>query len=129
MFADPILVSPDPVTIVTSNNVTFDVVEQSGKMRRRKNAATTPSDPENLVVNHFVQGSEAAGTLADRHLIQTSRVERDVAGKPFTCIVNLTLTVPRNGLFSTADVQRQVNLISNFINAAGYVGKILDGQS
>lgn len=129
MFADPLLISPDALTIATSNQVTFSVIETQGKMRKRKNSATTPSDPENMVINHFVQGSEAAGTLADRHLIQLSRVERDTAGKPFTCVVNLTLTVPRNGLFSTAEVTRQIQLLANFVLASGKVASVLDGES
>lgn len=129
MLADPLLVSPDAYTIVASNNVTFDLVEATGKLRRRKNAATSISDPELLVINHFLQGSEAAGTLADRHLIQTSRVERDTLGKPYVCVANLTLTVPRVGLFSDAEVLRQVNLLANLAGASGRLASILAGQS
>lgn len=132
MFADPLTISPDAPTRATTNNVTWDVNESLGKMRKRLNAATSIQDsPEYLVMNHFTQGSEKDGTLADRHLLQLSRVERDTAGKPFTSVLNVTLLIPRNALFSTADITRQFNLAANFLadTGNGRLAAFIAGQS
>jgi len=129
VFADPLTISPDNLSSVNTNLVTFDVVESVGKMRRRLNAATSISDPEHMVTNHFIQGSEAAGNLVDRHLLQFSRTERDVAGKPHILVVNTTVSVPRNGLFVDADVRRLLNWAANFIQTSTNAARFTQGQS
>lgn len=130
MIADPLTTSTDAPTALATNVVTWDLTDSVGKMRKRLNAATTLADsPEFLVINHFTQGSEAAGNLADRHLIQFSRVERDTAGKPYTQVCSLTFTVPRISIFGNADVQRHLNMMSNFSLTAGRLAQILGGQS
>jgi hypothetical protein len=95
----------------------------------RLNSATSLSDPEKLVIKHSVSGSEKGGNLVDRHLVSFSRVERDEDGKAHQCTVNVTIAVPRNGLFSTAEVTRQLALASNFLHTSGITAAILQNQS
>ena len=130
MFADPLTISPDTLSPSATNPVTWDLVEATGRMRRRINNASTADLPENLVINHFVQGNEKVPTsLVDRHLVQFSRVERDTAGNPYTSIVNVTMSVPRIGLFTAAEMQRQIYLSCNFLLASGRVAALMAGQS
>lgn len=129
MYADPLTISPDNLSSVSTNMVTFDVTEASGKMRKRLNPLTTISDPELMVVNHFQQGSEQAGNLADRHLLQFSRSERDAAGKASLLVVNTTVLVPRNGLFALTDVRRLFNWQANFLSTSTNLERLLTGQS
>jgi len=129
MFVDQLTISPDNLSSVSTNLVTWNVIDASGKLRRRLNGATTISEPEHMVINHFVQGSESAGNLADRHLLQFSRVEKDAAGKAYTMTFNGTLLVPRTTLFTSAEARRLVNLAANFMMTSTNLDRFLTGES
>lgn len=129
MFSDTVTISPTAPTIGTGSDVDFVTIGQGAQSRERLNDDTTLSDPEKLIIKHQQTGSEKTGNLVDRHLISLSRVERDSDGNPHTCVVNLTIAVPRNGLFSTVEVERQLSILENFLLGSGNVGKILMNQA
>jgi hypothetical protein len=110
------------VTFVTNRR------EPTGAVRL--NTATDLSNPETLTIRHQVTGSEKnGGVIVDRHLVSTSRVERDSAGVAHMCTVNLTIAVPRNGLFTTTEVTRQIALLANLLFTSGMVDNILQNQA
>jgi hypothetical protein len=128
-LADPLTVSPTTPTAGTGSDVDFAVVGRGTRDTSRLNDATTLSDPEYFNVKHNISGTEKGGDLTDRHLVQLSRVERDSDGAAHTCVLNLSIVVPRNGLFSEAEVLRQVSLLTNFLLGSGNLGAVLQGQS
>lgn len=129
-LAETLAISPTEPTIGTGSNVSFaTTLRGPGAATERLNVATDLSNPEKLVIKHQVTGSEKSGNLTDRHLIQLSRVERDSDGLPHNCVVNLTISVPRNGLFSVAEVERQVSLMANLFFATDISTAILQNQS
>lgn len=128
-YADPLTVSPTAPTAGTGSNVTFNKIRQAAQEAERLDAATTLSDPQKLVIKHQTSGSEKAGNLIDRHLVSFSRVERDSSGNAAAAVVNLTISVPRNNMFSTSEVQTQVNMLVNFIMGSGNLAALLQGQS
>lgn len=129
-FDDSLAISSVTPTAGSGSDVTFTTIERGLKETTRMNTATDLSSPENLVIRHQVQGStKNGGTITDRHLIQAARTELDGDGNPYTCVVNLTIAVPRVGLFSQAEVQRQIDLIVNLLLASGAVAAILRGES
>jgi hypothetical protein len=128
-LSDPLSISPTTPTIGTGSDVDFVVTSRAGSSCERLNDATTLSDPEKLVIKHQVTGTEKQGNLVDRHLVQLSRVERDSDGVAHACVVNVTMSVPRNGLFSTAEVTRQVAILANLLFDTGMTAAILQNQS
>lgn len=129
-FADPLSISKGSLTPVTTSPLSFvtNKLENQGKVRL--NTATDLTNPETLAIRHQATGSDKnGGTIVDRHLVSSSRTERDVNGVAHQCVVNLTIAVPRNGLFSEAEVTGQVALLANLFFTAGSPAAILTNQS
>lgn len=96
----------------------------------RLDEATTLQTPTKLVISHNTSGS--GDSLADRHLIQATRVTLDSNDVPMTTVVNLTISQPRRAA-SNADVLDLVSFIKELIDNAGNASDalvdILQGQS
>ncbi len=130
MLADPLTIPAATPTAGSGSGVTFTTTEFAGKSSTRLNTATSLSAPETLVIKHQTTGPDKNLVVRDRHLISSSRVETDTDGKPYACTVNLTFDVPRNGLFSDADVLRQLSILANLLTSTSgeYLTKILQNQ-
>lgn len=128
-LADPIQIeysTEDPIFVSTKN---------LPDGRQRLNQATSIQEPETLTVRHQVSGSSKAGNLADRHLVQFSRVEiNEETGVAQTAQVNVTMVVPRAGTFSSADMLRMVDVIASFLTSSDggsvrHATRVLRGES
>lgn len=108
----------------------FVTTNVSGSSRTRLDSATSLQNPTKLTISHSTSGN--GDSLADRHLIQATRVEDDADGVPMTTIVNLTISQPRRAADNTS-VLDLVSFIKDLIDTAGAGSadllSILQGQS
>jgi len=119
MIADPLTVYSGISVAISDppddNPVEFTSIKTEPTGNTRLNVATELSLPEFLVIRHSLQGK--GDKTIDRHLVQLMRSERDeLTGLVHSCVLNLTLTVPRVGLFTETEVRRQMNLLTQFLN-------------
>lgn len=122
-FSNPLSLSPDGGT------TTHDFVEIKRLVDgvERLNDETDLILPEKVVIKHATQGGK--GKELDRHLVQITKTERDATtGDIWAAGVNLTLVVPRQTMFSAADVKRLVALMKDFLSDAN-VEKLLRGEA
>lgn len=102
----------------------------NGQSVTRLDSATTLQTPTKLMISHNTSGS--GDSLADRHLIQATRVDLDANGLPMTTIVNLTLAVPRRATSNTT-VKDLLSFIKDLVDTGGAASAdldaILQGQS
>lgn len=73
--------------------------------------------PEIMRIAHT--NSTIKGVVTDRHLLQFSLKKRSPAtGAEGTCVVNLTISLPRNGVIDSEDVLHLTSHIYNMIGTA-----------
>lgn len=118
----------DPITITdgTAGQI-FNKIRDEVQGSVRLNDASTPSLPEQIVIRHTASGKGADSV--DRHLVQVSKVKKDaVTGKLSTAILNLTFAVPRDGNWTTTEIQRLSTILVNTITPT-LLPKIIRGES
>lgn len=111
----------------TGTEATFNLQTYLPDGARRIDVASTLTEPRTLEIKHSSTGKGAA--VVDRHLISATSQQADAAGTPFKAIVNLTMSVPRNAVFSNADVLDLVSYIVDFITDGGFSGSGLAGST
>lgn len=118
----------DPLTLTVSGTDTvFVKTRTNADGATRMNEATELTTPELLVIRHQVQGKGNA--ITDRHLLQLSRAERDSeSGVIHTAQMNVSIVIPRVGLFSTAEVIRLFALQKELLTDAN-LARVLRGES
>lgn len=128
-LSDTINLSPNAPTAASGSEKVYVLTGRDGTSSTRMNQATDLSNPELLVIKHQKVGSETnGGTIVDRHLIQLSRTERDANGKAHAMIVNFTLAIPRNGLFSDGETDGMCWQLANLLLDAN-IAKIVRGET
>lgn len=111
MLSDTIILGKDSTTTRTYRVIGYP----NGGGSERVAADSLVGQPKRMSIKHQKTGS---GDLAsDRHLISLSAVKNNSSGKPQSCIVNLTLQIPSNGLFTMDDVKEQVQQLIYFLQA------------
>jgi len=126
---DTISLSADLAGVAATNMNSFVLIKRGPLETERLHSASDLSNPELLIVKHQISGSEKTGGVIDRHLISFVRTERDVNAVAHRSVVNLTLTVPRVGLFDNADMLRQVAFMANLMGDAARRNAILRNES
>lgn len=122
MLSDSLTLTHDSVDSV------FTKVKQMNDGAERVNEATSLTEPEKLTIKHQEMNSKEEG-LRDRHLVSLTRTERDSeTGLLSTATVNITFTVPRNNLFSAAEIERMFGLTVDLLDSAT-LAKVLRGES
>lgn len=102
---------------VTDHASTYPFVRRGQDLRSSEWISVAPSStvdlPEMMRIAH--SSSNIKGTITDRHLLQFSLKKRNNIGDEGTALVNLTLSVPRNGVFDNDDVHHLVSHIYHVI--------------
>nr|QDH88738.1 MAG: hypothetical protein H2Bulk35506_000002 [Leviviridae sp.] len=94
---------------------------------RRIDSASTLTEPRFLEIKHSNSGKGAG--IVDRHLVSASKQKLDGAGVPYKAIANFTMAVPRNTVFSTADVLDLAAAIIDLITDGGFSGSGFAGTT
>lgn len=123
MFAEPLLLNDG------SADRTFSIINRKGANEtERLNVATSLTEPERVNIRHSVSGP--ATRQVDRHNIVLSRTERDsVTGLFNTASVSLTITVPRTGQFSLAEINALKAMLDDALSSDSGMERILRGES
>jgi hypothetical protein len=111
----------------TGVEATFNLQTYLPDGARRIDAASTLVEPKTLVIKHSSSGKGAG--IVDRHLISAVSAQSDDAGVPYNATVNLTMAVPRNSVFSTADILDLVSYVVDFITDGGFTGSGMAGTT
>jgi hypothetical protein len=113
---------------VGSNDYSFPVTTRDGASgTTRLEAASTLTEPTELAIRH--SKSVIGGETVDRHNLIVSKSERDSeSGKVNRCQVSLTITVPRTGQFSNAEVLELRGIINEALEGDN-LGKFLRNES
>lgn len=122
MLADPLELTVDAVVSEWS------ITRREGNTGTvRMNVATSLTEPEEIAIRHSTTGKGEAAI--DRHNVIIARSELDSeTGKINRASCSLTLTVPRTGQFTTAEIKRLNDLIQQVV-AGDNLGKLLRGES
>jgi hypothetical protein len=111
----------------TGVEATFNLQKYLPDGALRIDVASTTTESKSLEIRHTSSGKGAASI--DRHLISSYWTKPDVAGVPFKATVNLTLAVPRNAVFSNADILDLVAYVIDLISDGGFSGSGLAGTT
>lgn len=129
-LTDSLALSQGAHTAGTGSVLTFVTTKRGNTETERIDNTTDLQSPRLLIVRHQTNGKEGIGNgITDRHLFQLSKVERDVNGKAFALQTNLTMVVPRVGLFDSSDVYPQLRLLCNFLATSANIDALLRGES
>jgi hypothetical protein len=91
----------------------FKLIRQDGTGTLRIDTLSSLSEPRTLSIKHSIQGKGAAAI--DRHLIQLQKQDTGDSGVLESCIVNLTVALPRSGTFSNGDVHNLLAFLMSFL--------------
>lgn len=91
----------------------FVLVGQDLKSSLRITEDSTLDLPETMRIAH--SQSTQNKVITDRHLVQFSLKKRSTAGVEGVCTVNLTMGVPRLGIFDREDIKHLVHHVYEFI--------------
>jgi hypothetical protein len=90
---------------------------------------TTLTEPEELLVRHSTNNTKAGVTI-DRHNQKLSLSERDTnTGLINVMSIDVTITVPRTGQFTEAEVARAMGLLYDLLTGDSRLPRILAGES
>jgi hypothetical protein len=130
----------DPITVDNASNVATNFSRTSTALGESHyvNGASSPAEPEGLIIKHQVSGKGA--DQVDRHLVQYYHTEINADGKPRVAVINLTIAVPRDTIITEEMVANGVANLFDFIStgqfaAAGdplelqYLQKLLRGET
>lgn len=82
------------------------------------------SAPVSLVIGHQMATSKSG---SDRHLVKVSHTALDVNGNPFTLVLNVTLSVPRNTTVTRTMINDAIAQMKEFFGTAN-VDALLRGE-
>jgi len=131
------MIIPAEVALHTADDhdasVTFVLKGQDLKSSERIREDSSLDLPEIFRISHTT--SQQNKLITDRHLVQFSMRKRDsLTGNEGTAVVNLTIAVPRNGVFDVDDVIHLCQHVYSIIGYAdtgetnSYVRALLRGQ-
>lgn len=104
---------------------TFVLLSRDATGTRRLDNSSTPAEPRACVIKHTTSGVGQAAV--DRHLVQFSITKLDAETIPRTGIVNLTLTVPRATVITSAMIYDLVSNVVDLISDGGFTESGLAG--
>lgn len=93
----------------------------------RIDTTTNLSAPRTMVIGHTTSGQGAK--VVDRHLIQFSHNETDLAGNLQTAVVNVTISVPRAAAISRVEIDDLIAFARNFTGVSANIDSILRNES
>lgn len=108
-------------------NKTFVQNKLDGSGSERMDITSNLTNPRILRISHTSTGKGV--DAIDRHLLQFSTTETDVNGKQVTCVVNTTLSVPRNSTISRTDIDDLLAFSKNFLGVTDNVDALLRNES
>jgi len=124
-FASQIAVSPDTPTVVTTNQVNYDLSTYNGSGSTRRVAGLDLDTPKVLSVSH----EQVKSTKVRRHLVRFDSTVQDGTDPTImgTISVYAVLVVPPV-VASEALVAAEVRKLSNFLCASGNITKLLNEE-
>jgi len=106
---------------------TFSLRKSDGYNSERIDQASTQAEPRLMIIKHSKQG--AGDQLMDRHLLSFMKTKKDsVTGKLYTAVVNVTVTVPANGVITRTDIDDLIVFERGFLTTAANVDKFLRSE-
>lgn len=105
---------------------TFNARYADAGKSERIDRDSTSVEPRLLVIKHEASGR--SDRIIDRHLISLSEVKVDSGNVAHTMTVNLTVSVPRNTVFTTARISENIVLATALLGD-GYKGILLEADT
>lgn len=86
-------------------------------------STATLNAPVNLIIGHQMTSAMEG---SDRHMVKITRTVLDASGRPFTMVLNLTLSIPRAGI-ARGDINNAIAELKEFLGTAN-VDALLRGE-
>lgn len=104
---------------------TYSITSMIGGKSIRKDASQELSTPAVLSISHQVNG-QGPSAIA-RRMVRLDRTLSSNEGEMATVSAHIVLTVP-NSVITKADVSAEVAKLINFLQGAGNLDKLLNGE-
>lgn len=125
-FAADLVVSPDALAAVTTNQVTYSQIGAPPGKSSRIDTTSTNVEPVTIEISHRDEGSGAAARAV--HAVTFRKKKLNTAGQTVEASVTVTYRAPKDAAITAADVKRGFFTLCNMLYASGAQDRVLRGE-
>jgi hypothetical protein len=105
----------DTITLddAVRGDVHYNLISKVGNTSTRLDSGSTLAQPQELFISH--QKTSGGGVVTDRHLVSFRKTKVNAQGDPLTVVVNFTVAVPRDTVFTTPEITALVRHLMDFL--------------